>query len=123
VAGAAQGDRAARRQGSPLIQPGSGDICRILPEPLQSRRSVLRSGGDRRICSRHVRATLARERSDALFVAGDAFFTSRRGQLVTLTTCDRIPAAYAQSGGARRKWWRQCVAVYGLWNRRVAATS
>jgi putative ABC transport system substrate-binding protein len=40
-------------------------------------------------------ATLARERSDALFVAPDAFFTSRRVQLVTLTARDRIPAAYS----------------------------
>ena len=40
-------------------------------------------------------ATLARERPDALFVAPDAFFTSRRGQFATLTARDRIPAAYA----------------------------
>ncbi|MGC2046163.1 MAG: ABC transporter substrate-binding protein, partial [Pseudolabrys sp.] len=39
-------------------------------------------------------ATLARERPDALFVAGDALFVSRRGQLGTLTARDRIPAAY-----------------------------
>ena len=39
-------------------------------------------------------AALARERPDALFVAADAFFTSRRGQLATLTARDRIPAAY-----------------------------
>jgi ABC-type uncharacterized transport system substrate-binding protein len=39
-------------------------------------------------------ATLARERPDALFVAADAFFTNRRGQLATLTARDRIPAAY-----------------------------
>ena len=38
--------------------------------------------------------TLARERSDALFVAGDAFFTSRSGQFAILTARDRIPAAY-----------------------------
>ena len=43
-----------------------------------------------------VFATLARERSDALYVAPDAFFTSRRGQFATLTARDRIPAAYAQ---------------------------
>ena len=40
-------------------------------------------------------ATLARERPDALFVTGDAFFVSRRGQLVTLAAHDRIPAAYS----------------------------
>ena len=40
-------------------------------------------------------ATLARERPDALFVAGDAFFLSRRVQLATLTARDRIPAAYS----------------------------
>jgi putative ABC transport system substrate-binding protein len=41
-------------------------------------------------------ATLAHERPDALFVAGDSFFTSRRVQFATLTTRDRIPAAYGQ---------------------------
>ena len=40
-------------------------------------------------------ATLGRERPDALFVTGDAFFISRRGQLATLTARDRIPAAYS----------------------------
>jgi putative tryptophan/tyrosine transport system substrate-binding protein len=40
-------------------------------------------------------ATLARERPDALFVAPDGFFASRRVQLITLTARDRIPATYA----------------------------
>jgi len=40
-------------------------------------------------------ATLAHDRPDALFVAGDAFFVSRRGQLATLTAVNKIPAAYA----------------------------
>jgi putative ABC transport system substrate-binding protein len=40
-------------------------------------------------------ASFARERPDALFVAPDAFFTSRRGQFATLTARDRIPAAYS----------------------------
>jgi putative tryptophan/tyrosine transport system substrate-binding protein len=49
-------------------------------------------------------ATLERERSDALFVAGDAFFVSRRAQFVTLTARDRIPATfslrdYVEAGG------------------------
>jgi putative ABC transport system substrate-binding protein len=39
-------------------------------------------------------ATLARECPDALFVAPDGFFTSRRVQFATLTARDRIPASY-----------------------------
>jgi putative tryptophan/tyrosine transport system substrate-binding protein len=39
-------------------------------------------------------ATLARERPDALFVAPDSFFTSRRVQIATLAARDRIAAAY-----------------------------
>ena len=42
-------------------------------------------------------AALSREHADALFVAGDAFFVSRRGQLATLTARDRIPATYPTS--------------------------
>jgi putative ABC transport system substrate-binding protein len=40
-------------------------------------------------------ALLARERPDALFVAADGFFTSRRMQFVTLAARGRIPAAYS----------------------------
>ena len=40
-------------------------------------------------------ATLARERPDALFVAPDGFFSSRRVQIATLAARDRIPAAYS----------------------------
>jgi putative ABC transport system substrate-binding protein len=40
-------------------------------------------------------ATFARERPDALFVAGDPFFSGRRVQLVQLTACHRLPATYA----------------------------
>jgi ABC-type uncharacterized transport system substrate-binding protein len=39
--------------------------------------------------------TIARERPDVLFVAPGAFFTSRRVQFATLTTLNRIPAAYS----------------------------
>ena len=42
-------------------------------------------------------ATLARERCDALFVAGDAFFVSQRAQLAALTARQQIPAAYSVS--------------------------
>jgi putative tryptophan/tyrosine transport system substrate-binding protein len=40
-------------------------------------------------------ATLARERPDALFVAPDTFYTSRRVQFAILTARDRIPASFA----------------------------
>jgi putative tryptophan/tyrosine transport system substrate-binding protein len=39
-------------------------------------------------------ATLAREHPDALFVAPDVFFASRRVQFATLAARDRVPAAY-----------------------------
>ena len=40
-------------------------------------------------------ASLARERPDALFVAGDSFFTGRRVQFATLTAVNKIPATYS----------------------------
>jgi putative ABC transport system substrate-binding protein len=52
-----------------------------------------------------VFATLAGERPDALFVAPDAFFNARRVQIVTLTSRERIPAAYS---------WRGTVVAGGL---------
>jgi putative tryptophan/tyrosine transport system substrate-binding protein len=39
--------------------------------------------------------TLVRDRADALFVAPDGFFVSRRVQFATLATRHWIPAAYA----------------------------
>jgi putative tryptophan/tyrosine transport system substrate-binding protein len=50
-------------------------------------------------------ATLERERPDALFVAGDAFFHSRAVQFAILTARGRIPATYSL---------RDYVAVGGL---------
>jgi putative tryptophan/tyrosine transport system substrate-binding protein len=51
-----------------------------------------------------VFATFVRERPDALFVAGDTFFNSRRVQLANLASRHAIPAAYpgrdfAEAGG------------------------
>ena len=40
-------------------------------------------------------AVLGREGADALFVGGDSFFFSRRGQFATLATRDRLPTSYA----------------------------
>jgi putative tryptophan/tyrosine transport system substrate-binding protein len=39
-------------------------------------------------------ATLVRNRAEALYVAGDTFFTSRRVQFATLAASYRIPASY-----------------------------
>jgi putative tryptophan/tyrosine transport system substrate-binding protein len=39
-------------------------------------------------------ATLVRDRADALFVAPEGFFASRRVQIVTLAAHHRVPAAY-----------------------------
>jgi putative ABC transport system substrate-binding protein len=58
-------------------------------------------------------ATLARERLDALFVAANGLFNSRRVQFVTLTARDRIPAAYAD---------RATVAAGGLMSYGTAVT-
>jgi len=52
-----------------------------------------------------VFALLAGDRPDALFVAGDAFFGSRRVQFATMAAHNRIPASYSQ---------RDYVAVGGL---------
>jgi putative ABC transport system substrate-binding protein len=41
-------------------------------------------------------ATLVRERTDALFVGNDPFFSSRRVQLVNLASRHAIPATYSQ---------------------------
>jgi putative tryptophan/tyrosine transport system substrate-binding protein len=40
-------------------------------------------------------ATMARDRADALFLAPDAFFASRRGQLATLAARDRMPKSFS----------------------------
>ena len=44
--------------------------------------------------SRTAFASLVRDRADALYVAGDVFFTSRRVQFATLAASYRIPASY-----------------------------
>jgi putative ABC transport system substrate-binding protein len=50
-------------------------------------------------------ATLVCDRAEALYVAGDVFFTSRRVQLVTLAATNRVPASYPS---------REAVEVGGL---------
>jgi putative tryptophan/tyrosine transport system substrate-binding protein len=70
-----------------------------LPEILEAARSlglqiqVLNASTSREI--EEAFAILVRDRADALFVAPDSFFQSRRVQFATLTTRHGIPAAYA----------------------------
>jgi putative ABC transport system substrate-binding protein len=58
-------------------------------------------------------AAFARERPDALFVAPEAFFNSRRVQLANLAARERIPATYGSS---------RVVAVGGLMSYGVDST-
>jgi len=58
-------------------------------------------------------AALARERADALFVAGDGFFYSRRVQFATLAARDRLPTSYVS---------REYVEVGGLMNYGTSLT-
>ena len=49
-------------------------------------------------------AGIARERGEALLIAGDGFFVSRRGQIATLTARDRLSSVsavreFAEAGG------------------------
>ena len=43
-----KGDGAARQEGRFSVQPGHRALCRLLPETLQGRRTIVRGGGDRR---------------------------------------------------------------------------
>jgi putative tryptophan/tyrosine transport system substrate-binding protein len=47
-------------------------------------------------------ATLVRDRTDALYVGGDVFFTSRRVQFATLAARHAIPATYPRGCRSRR---------------------
>jgi ABC-type uncharacterized transport system substrate-binding protein len=54
---------------------------------------VLNASTSREIAAAFV--TFGRERPDAIFVSGDAFFISRRVQLATLASSHSIPATYS----------------------------
>ena len=61
-------------------------------------------------------ATLVRERPDALFVAGDALFTSRRVQLISLAARHALPAVYASrefvEGGGLMSYGTSIIDMY-----------
>jgi putative ABC transport system substrate-binding protein len=84
-----------------LVNPANAAVAeatlREIPEAARALRlqtQVLNASTNREIEAAF--AALARDRADALFVAGDGFFSSRRVQFATLATRDRIPAAYSE---------------------------
>src|SRR5262249_16444997 len=76
---------------NPANAPNAETTLREIPEAaraLGQQVQILKASTSREI--EEAFATLARERSDALFVAADAFFLDRRAQFATLTARDRI---------------------------------
>jgi ABC-type uncharacterized transport system substrate-binding protein len=92
-----------------LVNPaniGSTESIRDIPQAARAmglQIQVLNASTSREIEAAF--ASLVRDRADALYVAGDVFFTSRRVQFVTLAAHHRIPASYAS---------REAVEVGGL---------
>jgi putative ABC transport system substrate-binding protein len=83
-----------------LVNPANATTAestlRYIPEAARAiglQSLVLNASTSREIDSAF--ATLVRERADALVVAPDSFFISRRVQFANLTARDRIPAAYS----------------------------
>jgi ABC-type uncharacterized transport system substrate-binding protein len=83
-----------------LVNPGNSSTAettlRDIPEAARAlglQIQVLHAGTSREIEAAF--ATLVRDRADALFVAPDGFFTSRRVQFATLAARHAIPAAYS----------------------------
>jgi putative tryptophan/tyrosine transport system substrate-binding protein len=81
---------------NPANIPVTESMLRDIPEAARAtglQIQVLNASTSREIEAAFT--TLVHDRADALFVAGDAFFTSRRVQFATLATRHGIPAAYA----------------------------
>jgi putative ABC transport system substrate-binding protein len=83
-----------------LVNPGNPTIAEATLRDVQEATRViglqvhvLKASTSREIDAAF--ATFERERTDALFVAPDAFFGSRRVQFATLAAHHRIPAAYS----------------------------
>jgi putative ABC transport system substrate-binding protein len=83
-----------------LVNPAGPAIDSTLTEVEAAARArglqirILNASTSREIDSAFAR--LVREQPDALFVGGDAFFTSRRLQLTILAARHAVPATYAQ---------------------------
>jgi putative ABC transport system substrate-binding protein len=91
-----------------LLNPANGGGATILRDVREAARvigldiHVVNAGTSNEIDAAF--AALARERSDAVFVAPDAFYAARRVQITSLAARERIPAVYwnrefAEAGG------------------------
>jgi ABC-type uncharacterized transport system substrate-binding protein len=79
---------------NPANPPIAEAILRELPEAARAiglQTQVLNASTSREIEAAF--ATIVRDRADALFIAPDGFFISRRSQFVTLASRDRIPTS------------------------------
>jgi putative ABC transport system substrate-binding protein len=83
-----------------LVNPANAPVAEItlrdIPEAARTiglQIQVLNAGTSREIEAAF--ATMVRDHADALFIAPDGFFTSRRSQFVTLASRDRIPTSCA----------------------------
>ena len=80
---------------NPANVPATESTLRDIPEAARVmglQTQVLNASTSREIEAAF--ATLVRDRAEALYVAGDVFFTSRRVQFATLAASYRIPASY-----------------------------
>jgi putative ABC transport system substrate-binding protein len=110
---------------NPANVPATESTLRAVPEAARAmglQIQVLNASTSREIEAAF--AALARDGADALYVASDTFFTSRRVQFATLAASHRIPAAYpsreaVEVGGLmgyatdRVDMWRQVGAYTG----------
>jgi ABC-type uncharacterized transport system substrate-binding protein len=81
---------------NPANAPTAETTLRAMPEAARAlglQIQVLSASTSREIDAAFT--TLVRERADALFIAPDGFFTSRRSQFVTLAARDRMPTSCA----------------------------
>ena len=83
-----------------LVNPASAPITETMLRdiPEAARALGLQAQIPNASTSREIEAafaTLERDRADALFVAPDGFFSSRRVQFATLAAYHRVPASYA----------------------------
>jgi putative tryptophan/tyrosine transport system substrate-binding protein len=81
---------------NPANTPVTETMLRDIPEAAGAiglQIQVLKASNSREIDAAF--ASMAQERADALFLAPEAFFTSRRGQFATLSARDRLPTSCA----------------------------